>query len=417
MPVFRTVRSHTCDVSLQCGQDSARSRTITLMPGDLYYGDNLDVLRQNLASESVDLVYLDPPFNSERAYSLIRRETKTREHAFLDTWHWDHAAQRAYDELQGHAPNVPVPKRLSSLMRSLQGFLGSNHRDTMAYLSMMAIRLVELSRVLRPTGSLYLHCDPTASHYLKLILDGIFGPGCFRNEIIWRYRRWPTKALRFQRMHDVLLFYTARSDNTHTFQTLYGYEKLAESTLKTFGTRKQRADFSSGRRKPSVEMAETKGPPLSDFWDVEDVEVNGVPLSDAWEVGVIAPIGKERTGYPTQKPERLLERVIRASSKAGDLVLDPFCGCGTAIVVAEKEARRWIGIDIGIRAIDVVKERLDRAFPRRVWTDYREPHDDDSAAKLAESNACDVRWWSFASVAASRARKNRAAAVAPSTAT
>jgi site-specific DNA-methyltransferase (adenine-specific) len=150
---------------------------------------------------------------------------------------------------------------------------------------------------------------------------------------------------------------------------------------------------------------------------VEDVEVNGVPLSDAWEVGVIAPIGKERTGYPTQKPERLLERVIRASSKAGDLVLDPFCGCGTAIVVAEKEARRWIGIDIGIRAIDVVKERLDRAFPRRVWTDYREPHDDDSAAKLAESNACDVRWWSFASVAASRARKNRAAAVAPSTAT
>src|SRR6202034_3596153 len=137
----------------------------------------------------------------------------------------------------------------------------------MAYLAMMAIRLVELRRVLRPTGSLYLHCDATASHYLKLILDSVFGPKCFRNEIIWRYRRWPTKANRFQRMHDVILFYTAGTGNEHTFNTLYGYEKLAESTLKTFGKKKQRADFSSGHRKPGVEEGqESAGPPLSDFW-------------------------------------------------------------------------------------------------------------------------------------------------------
>ena len=135
---------------------------------------------------------------------------------------------------------------------------------------MMAPRLVELRRVLKPSGSLYLHCDPTASHYLKVLLDGIFGPACFRNEVIWRYRRWPAKARRFQRMHDVLLFYTASREQAHTFNTLYGYEKLAESTLKTFGTRKQRADFSSGHRKPGVEDAETQGPPLSDFWDLDD---------------------------------------------------------------------------------------------------------------------------------------------------
>jgi site-specific DNA-methyltransferase (adenine-specific) len=365
------------------------------MPGDLYYGDNLDVLRHKIASESVDLIYLDPPFNSNATYNLIHKESKGQERAFFDTWNWDDSAERAFGELTGHAPQtVRVSEELSDMMVALKKFLWRDHRDLLAYLSMMAIRLVELRRVLRPTGSLYLHCDPTASHYLKLILDSIFGHECFRNEIIWRYRRWPTKARRFQRMHDVLLFYTARKDNEHVFETLYGYEKLADSTLKTFGTRKQKADFSSGHRKPSVEAGETKGPPLSDFWDLEDLEAEGFPLSDAWEVGVIAPIGKERTGYPTQKPEKLLERVIRASSRPGELVLDPFCGCGTAIAVAQREGRPWIGIDVAIRAIDVVKDRLDKTFPgKRVWTEYGEPSDVDSAAHLAETNPYDFQWW------------------------
>jgi site-specific DNA-methyltransferase (adenine-specific) len=206
----------------------------------------------------------------------------------------------------------------------------------------MAPRLVELRRVLKKTGSLYLHCDPVASHYLKVLLDSIFGAGCFKNEIVWRYRRWPARARRFQRMHDVLLFYTASPGSEHTFHTLYGYEKLAESTLYAFGTKKQRADFSSGHRKPGVEDAETQGP----------------PLSDTWEVGVIAAIGRERTGYPTQKPEALLERVIRASSNEGDVVLDPFCGSGTALAVAEWLGRKWIGIDVAPLAIDVTRERL-----------------------------------------------------------
>ena len=160
-----------------------------------------------------------------------------------------------------------------------------------------------MRRVLRKTGSLYLHCDPTASHYLKMILDAIFGMECFRNEVIWRYRRWPTKANRFQRMHDILLFYTARGDNEHTFHTLYGYEDLAKSTLQTFGRKKQKADFSSGHRKPSVESIETQGPPMSDFWEVNDANFEAVPLSDAWEVGVVLrPSARSAPGTRRRNP-------------------------------------------------------------------------------------------------------------------
>jgi site-specific DNA-methyltransferase (adenine-specific) len=307
----------------------------------LFHGDNLDVLRRSVADSSVDLVYLDPPFQSGRDYDVVferksgkRREDRARAQAFKDTWAWGHEAEASFDEV------LPLGGRVAETVRALRSILGES--DLLAYLSMMAPRLVELRRVLKPSGSLYLHCDPTASHYLKVLLDAVFGPGTFRNEIVWRYRRWPTKARRFQRMHDVLLFYTARPGAEHTFHTLYGYEKLADSTLKTFGTRKQRADFSSGHRKPGVEDNETQGP----------------PLSDSWEIGVIAAIGKERTGYPTQKPEALLERVIRASSSEGDTVLDPFCGCGTTIAVADRLKRRWIGIDVAHVAIGIVRERM-----------------------------------------------------------
>ena len=248
--------------------------------------------------------------------------------AFKDTWRWGTEAEAAYveiDRAEGHAGKT---------LRALRTILGES--DIMAYLCIMAPRLLELRRVLRPTGSLYLHCDPTASHYLKVLLDGILGPGCFRNEVIWRYRRWPAKAHRFQRMHDVLLYYAASEGSYPTFNVLFGYERLADSTRKTFGTKRQKADFSSGHRKPSVEDVQTEGPPLSDFWDLDEVrpaDDRQLPLSDAWEVGVIAAIGKERTGYPTQKPEALLERVIRASTRENEVVLDPFCGSGTTLAL------------------------------------------------------------------------------------
>jgi site-specific DNA-methyltransferase (adenine-specific) len=321
--------------------------------GRLYSGDNLALLRKKIGDETIDLVYLDPPFQSGRDYSVVfeARSTKpprkrARKEVFKDTWSWGEDAEAAYaDALRSdERPRSLFEPRTTvgaaACVKALRSILGES--DFMAYLAMMAPRLVELRRVLKKTGSLYLHCDPVASHYLKVLLDSIFGPACFKNEIIWRYRRWPARARRFQRMHDVLLFYAASPEGAHTFHTLYGYEKLAPSTLEAFGTKKQRADFSSGHRKPGVEEAETQGP----------------PLSDTWEVGVIAAIGRERTGYPTQKPEALLERVIRASTHEGDIVLDPFCGSGTTLAVAERLGRQWIGMDVAPMAIEVSRERL-----------------------------------------------------------
>jgi DNA modification methylase len=375
------------------------------VPNALYCGDNLDVLRRRVNDAAVDLVYLDPPFQSGKDYSLAfehqssaasnQEPEPAHAQAFKDTWSWGPEAEAAYAEIE--RAGGPV----ATTTRALRAILGDS--NIMAYLCMMAPRLVELRRVLKPSGSLYLHCDPTASHYLKVLLDGIFGPACFRNEVVWRYRRWPARARRFQRMHDVLLFYTASREQAHTFNTLYGYEKLADSTLKTFGTRKQRADFSSGHRKPGVEDAETQGPPLSDFWDLDD---RGPPLSDAWEIGVIAAIGRERTGYPTQKPETLLERIIRSSSNEGDLVLDPFCGSGTAIAVAERLKRRWVGIDVTHLALNMVRDRIKGT----AFEVHGEPTDLPSARRLAEADLSQFRWWLLGRVGARPAARRRGTA-------
>jgi DNA modification methylase len=361
----------------------------------LFYGDNLDVLRQHVADGSVDLVYLDPPFQSGKDYNVIfeshrgeHGDERAQAEAFKDTWRWGRESEEQYTGVE------QAGGALATALRALRAMLGES--DLMAYLCMMAPRLVELRRVLKATGSLYLHCDPTASHYLKVLLDSIFGPACFKNEVIWRYRRWPAKARRFQRMHDVLLFYTARPSNQQTFNVLYGYERLADSTLKTFGTKKQKADFTSGHRKPGVEERETQGPPLSDYWDLAELDATGAPLSDSWEVGVIAPIGKERTGYDTQKPEKLLERVVRSSTNEGDVVLDPFCGCGTSIAVAEKWKRKWIGIDVTQLAIGTVRARLaDATFEVK-----GEPVDVEGAAQLAREDADQFRWWVLGRVGA-----------------
>lgn len=358
-----------------------------LPPRALLCGDNLDVLRRCIPDASVDLVYLDPPFQSGRSYgvsfALAERSQRPRGarevHAFDDTWRWGPEAEAAYAEIL--AAGGPAAGAVGAL-RQLVG-----ESDVLAYLCMMAPRLVELRRALKPTGSLYLHCDPTASHYLKVLLDAIFGAACFRNEVIWRYRRWPAAARQFQRMHDVLLVYARSPGGEHKFRTLYGYERLAESTLKTFGTRKQRADFSSGHRKPSVEEAETPGP----------------PLSDVWEIGVIAAIGRERLGYPTQKPEALLERVLHASSDPGDVVLDPFCGAGTTVAVAERLGRRWIGIDTSHLAIGLVKHRLAAAFGPEFAGSYEvrgEPATVAEARALAARDPRQLAYWLLGCVGA-----------------
>ncbi len=310
------------------------AQLVAFPTGALYRGDNLELLRRH-DDESVDLAYLDPPFNSSQDYALlegVKPRARPRVAAFADTWSWDDAAAAAF------ADAVAAGGRLGAAMQAFRTLAGEG--DMLAYLAMMAPRLAEVRRVLRPTGSVYVHCDPTASHYLRLLLDAVFGRDAFRNEVVWRYRRWPARARRFQRMHDVLLFYAKTRD--HQFTTLYGYESLAESTLATFGTKKQVADFSSGHRKPGLTDERSPGP----------------PLSDVWNVGIIAPIGRERLGWPTQKPEALLERVVRASSREGDVVLDPFCGSGTTLAVAERLGRRWIGIDVSDVAIALAEKRL-----------------------------------------------------------
>ena len=332
-------------------------------------------MRRYLVDESVDLVYLDPPFNSNKDYNVLYTEhdgsrAAAQVQAFKDTWHWDEVAARTYSEL------VQAGGKLSEAMQAFRLVLGET--DMLAYLAMMAPRLAELNRVLKPTGSIYLHCDPTASHYLKILMDAIFRPRNFRNEVIWRYRRWPAPARQFQKMHDVLLVYSKNVEAERTFHVLYGYEKLADSTLKTYGTKKQKADFSSGHRKPSTENQESLGP----------------PLSDVWEVGIIAPSSKERLGYPTQKPEALLERVIRASSNEGDVVLDPFCGCGTAVSVAERLKRRWVGIDVTHLAINLIKRRIKDGFGYQPHV-IGEPVSLPDAQALAELNPYQFQWWAL----------------------
>lgn len=348
--------------------------------GRLYYGDNLDVLRRYVKDESVDLVYLDPPFNSAKDYNVLFLEhdgtrSAAQVQAFQDTWEWDEGAARAYHELVEGGGSV------SEAMQAFRLVVGES--DMLAYLSMMAPRLIELRRVMKPTASIYLHCDPVASHYLKILMDAVFRPVNFRNEVIWRYRRWPTTARQFQKMHDVLLFYSREPNAGRTFNVLYGYEQLAESTIRTYGTKKQKADFSSGHRKPSVEEEESKGP----------------PLSDVWEVSIIPPSGKERLGYPTQKPEKLLERVVLASSKEGDVILDPFCGCGTAVAVAHRLKREWIGIDVTHLAINLIKRRMKDAFDIEVEA-IGEPVSLPDAEALAELNPYQFQWWALGLVGA-----------------
>ena len=345
--------------------------------GALYYGDCLDWMREWLpdARESVDLIYLDPPFNSNTNYNILFGSDDGGQSAqmrgFADTWNWDRAAAERMRDIE----NAPM-NSLHSVMGAFRMVLGNS--GMLAYLSYMGLRLLEMRSLLKPTGSIYLHCDPTASHYLKMLMDAIFGPSQFQNEVIWRYRRWPAKQRRFQKMHDVILMYW-NGKSVGAFNQLY--EELAPSTVETWGTKAQVADFSSGRRKPS---------------QTED-ESPGAPMSDVWNIGIIAPIAKERLGYPTQKPLKLLKRIIEASSNPGDLVLDPFCGCGTTIEAAHQLDRRWVGIDISATAIDLILER--RLKPLGIEAEaFGIPQSLADARKLATEKPFDFEAWAVTRV-------------------
>ncbi len=367
----------------------------------LYYGDNLDILRRYVPDESVDLVYLDPPFNSNADYNVIFRDESGRSSdaqllAFEDTWHWGPGVESVYAFLTNtslHRGRVAEP--VASIIGALRQGLGTNQMT--AYLVEMTVRLVELHRVLKPTGSLYLHCDPTASHYLKLVLDAIFGPNRFRNELIWRRTTAHSSAKKYAPVHDTLLYYSA-SDQHVWNEPRTDYDQAYLDKYYRFddgdGRLYWRADITgSGVRHGSSGQAWRGIDPttIGRHWTVpyEDLDrldaegrlywpprgvmpqfkryredLRGRAVTDVWDdIDRINPVGRERLGYPTQKPLALLERIIKTSSNPGDLVLDPFCGCGTAVVAAQKLDRRWVGIDITHLSIAVMRARLRDSFP------------------------------------------------------
>lgn len=392
-------------------------------PNKLWYGDNLGVLREHVADESVDLVYLDPPFNSNATYNVLFKSpageaSQAQIEAFDDTWHWNETAERACDDVL-ESGNTDV----AEMLRAMLSFLGRN--DMMAYLAMMAVRLIELHRVLKPTGSLYLHCDPTASHYLKILLDAVFGKEWFTNEIIWR--RTTPKGLAFTRFastSDTILYYR-KSGNyrwneqymPYSAEYLERYNLVDEATKRRFQATSLlnpnpdrpnlTYEFHGHHRvwrwtKERMLQAEKDGliylPPSGGvprekrFLD----EQEGVPVSSVWtDIPAINAVAQERLGYPTQKPLALLERIISASSNPGDTVLDPFCGCGTTVHAAEKLGRKWIGIDVTHLAVGLIRRRLIDAFPHCRFDVLGVPVDLDGARELAAADKHQFQLWAL----------------------
>jgi len=380
----------------------------------LYYGDNLDILRRWIGDESVDLVYLDPPFNSNATYNILFREksgtaSAAQIKAFGDTWQWDQGAAQAYAEV------VEAGGRVSQVMQAFRTFLGTN--DMLAYLAMMAPRLVELRRVLKPTGSIYLHCDPTASHYLKLLMDAVFGPRNFRNEIVWHYGGPSPVKTSFARKHDTILM--ARKSEFAVFNPQWGKLPFYLSgRARKDPDGRLWVDQNLGKLNPeTIERMRLEGRIFTtatgesrrkQYLD----EMEGDQLDDVWDIPIINSQARERLGYPTQKPEALLERIINASSNEGDVVLDPFCGCGTTIAAAQKLNRRWIGIDITHLAITLIKHRLQSAFGEGIASTYTvigEPVCLTDAQALAATDPYQFQYWALGLVGARPAEVKKGA--------
>lgn len=393
----------------------------------LYYGDNLEVLREHIANESVQLVYLDPPFKSQQDYNLLFRSTtgapsEAQLRAFTDTWRWGREAEEAYNQI---LTDPHIPARVSTLVSALFQFLGRS--EMMAYLLMMAPRLVELHRVLKPTGSLYLHCDPSASHYLKILLDAVFDPTNMINEIVWK-RSQPKghTVRRFSRCHDTILSYAKSPEYLFNAITT----KHDPKYLKKFYRYKEEGSGRIYRLSPLLNPNKNRPnltyefPPGSGIvrvwrWTKERMmkaweegrivippqgkvpsykryldEMPGTGVTDLWtDIEHLHGSHKEKLGYPTQKPVALLRRIIEASSQEGDVVLDPFCGCGTALVAAEQLGRSWIGIDITYLAVDVMIRRLKDHFPTIEFEVIGDPKDVEGARALAEKDRFQFQSW------------------------
>lgn len=408
------------------------------MPNQLYYGDNLDVMRRYIGDETVDLVYLDPPFNSNATYNVLFAEkgedgTKSASQikAFEDTWHWDQSAAKTYQE------TVETGGAVSKALQAFHTLLGPS--NMMAYLAMMAPRLVELRRVMKPTASIYLHCDPTASHYLKLLMDAIFGIENCLNEIIWQRSGAHNDANRWGRVSDTLLFYT--KTDKYTWNTQYvpydedyineRYHYKDEATGRLFWPNTMTA---AGAGPARVFRGKPMEPPSGTHWRFSQDMINrmeaegriyysaqgkpyvksfldeqkGKPVQNIWTDIRMTKSGAERLGYPTQKPIALLERIINASCPEKGVVLDPFCGCGTAVAAAQSLNRSWIGIDITHLAITLIKSRLFDSFGAAAsYKVIGEPVSLPDAQALADSDQYQFQWWALGLVGARPAEQKK----------
>lgn len=396
----------------------------------LYYGDNLKVLRDSIADASVDLVYLDPPFNSNAGYNILFKapdgvQSSAQIEAFDDTWHWNDSAEEAFGDVM-RGQNAAA----STMLRAMRSFLGDN--DMMAYLAMMAVRLIELHRVLRPTGSLYLHCDPTASHYLKILLDAVFGAASYQNEINWKRTTTHSDSKTWSRVSDIILFYTKGKS--------FIWNTPREAHSDAYIASKYRGNDEDGRGaymldnmtspnpRPNM-MYEWKGhesPPKGWRYSLETMtkldldrriwypafadgnpdtskrprlkrylaEQEGGVMGTVWtDISPLNSQAQERLGYPTQKPVALLERILNASSNPGDVVLDPFCGCGTTVHAAQKLGRSWIGIDVTHLAVGLIEKRLRDAYPGVAFITHGVPQDLEGARDMANRGRGDKNYY------------------------
>lgn len=398
----------------------------------LFYGDNLEVLRKHVPDGSVDLVYLDPPFNSNRNYNVIfgrnsaLGDVAAQIQAFDDTWHWTPVTEQQYERF---VVAGELPLKVANALEAFRTLIGEN--DALAYIVNMAPRLVELRRVLKPTGSLYLHCDPTMSHYLKILLDAIFGPENFQNEISWQRSGAKNDSVRYGRSHDVILFYTVGKKFTWNPQYTpfdqssidKNYTHVEEGT----GRRYRRGDLTAAKpggdvdfewhgvrpyrgrhwayskenldrmhAEGRIEFRATGMPVYKRYLD----EQPGVPLQDIWTDIRLTAADKERLGYPTQKPRALLERILSASCNEGDVILDPFCGCGTTIDAAQALDRQWIGIDVTFIAVDLIEKRLLDRYPAITGTyeTFGIPRDMGAAQALFDRSPFDFERWAVSRI-------------------
>ncbi len=450
--------------------DMKQKRKTFCTENTLYYGDNLEIMQRYLPDDSVDLVYADPPFKSNQNYNVLFQEkdgsrAASQILAFEDTWTWGQEDESVFADL------VTAGGKVADVLQAFRQFIGPC--DMLAYLVMMAPRLVECRRVLKKSGSMYLHCDPAASHYLKLLMDAVFGPANFRTEIVWKRSSAHSDAKQGRaqhgRIHDVILFYT-KSDEWFWNQVnlVHGEEYVAtkypyteEGTGRRYGLWDMSGPGGAAKGNPSYEVMG-----VTRFWRYSQDKMSemikqglviqprpgavprqkryldesaGVPLQDIWsDIPPINSQAAERLGYPTQKPVALLERIIRSSCPENGVVLDPFCGCGTTIVAAQTQGRSWVGIDITHLAITLIKQRLKDSFgvgalvlsamskkdeaakvaegpaeygepTKRPFCVMGEPSSVPDAAALAASDPYQFQWWALGLVGARPAEGKKGA--------